>query len=257
MTPFLKCIFPLLLLGAWLAPLSSRAADSFPDELELGYTHDSLDKGYASWNSVYLDGAHRFGKYHSIYGELRKTQRFDLRDREISGGYYQPLGETWTALVEASYSPSHKVLPKSALFGQLQKTFDGGWDIQAGLRHNTYTATSSNLAVLTGERYWGNYRAAYKLYLGKLQGAGTAPSHSVQLSYYYAERDNITLNLARGRQVESQGPLGVLAIDVTSTSLSGRHWLNSSWGFSYEAIVERQGNLYTRKGFRLGIRYAY
>ena len=258
MNPLAKWIFRLLMLGAWLAPLSSQAAALFPDEVELGYSHASLDKGYSGWSSIYLDGAHRFGERHSIYGELRQTKRFDLRDREISAGYYQPLNETWTALVEASYSPDHNVLPQSSLFGQLQKAFDGGWDVQAGLRRNTYTATSSNLMVLTGERYWGNYRAAYKLYLGKLQGSGTAPSHNVQISYYYAERDNITLNFAKGRQVESLGqPLGVLAIDVTSTSLSGRHWLNSSWGVSYEAIVEHQGGLYTRKGFRLGLRYAY
>jgi YaiO family outer membrane protein len=258
MSLFAKWIPRLLMLGAWFAPLSSQAAVSLPDEVELGYTHDGLDNGYSNWNNVYLDGAHQLGEHHSVYGELRETHRFDLRDREVSGGYYQPLNETWTALVEASYSPDHNVLPKNSLFGQLQKAFSGGWDVQAGLRHNTYTAISSNLMVLTGEHYWGNYRAAYKLYLSKLQGAGTAPSHNVQLSYYYAERDNITLNFAKGRQVESLGqPLGVLAIDVTSTSLSGRHWLNSSWGVSYEAIVEHQGGLYTRKGFRLGLRYAF
>ncbi len=155
-------------------------------------------------------------------------------------------------------SPEHHVLPQDSVFGQLQKSFEDGWDAQAGMRHTQYNLVATDMMVLTGERYWGNYRAAYTLYLAKLQGAGTAPSHSGQLSYYYAEHSYLTLVLTKGRQAESLGPgLGVLLLDVTGVSLSGRHWLNSAWGVSYEAITEHQGNLYTRKGIRLGLRYAF
>ncbi len=106
-----------------------------------------------------------------------RRRRFNQQDREISGGYYYPLSETWTGLIEASVSPDHKVLPRSSVFGQLQKAFDDGWNVQAGLRRTQYNTASTDLMVLTGERYWGNYRAAYKFYLGKPQGAGAAPSH--------------------------------------------------------------------------------
>jgi YaiO family outer membrane protein len=250
--------FRILLLLAWLVSMPSRAASATPYEIELGYSHDILDKGYANWSSYYLDGSHRFGERNSVYGEIRETRRFNQRDHEVSGGYYIPLDETLTALIEASASSDHNVLPRGSLFGQLQKSIGGGWDIQAGMRRSWYNSISSDLMVLTGERYWGNYRAAYKLYLSKLQGAGIAPSHNVQLSYYYSERDNFTMSVAKGRQVESLGQtLGVLTTDVTTTSLSGRHWLGPAWGFSYEAIVEHQGNLYTRKGFRLGFRHAF
>lgn len=251
----------LLLLAPLLLPPVSQASDlssGTPDEIEMGISHDVLDKGYANWNSFYLDGAHRFGERHSLYGELRRTQRFNLNDREISGGYYYPLGETWTLLVEASESPDHNVLPKNSLYGQLQKAFDGGWDVQAGMRRSQYNNASTSLMVLTGERYWGSFRAAYTFYLGKPEGAGAAPSHKGQLSYYYAERSYLTLGLANGRQVENLGAgLGVLTTDVSSTSLSGIHWLNSSWGVSYEAIAERQGDLYARKGIRFGLRHAF
>lgn len=257
MTSPLYFILPAVLL----APQLVQAADSpaaQADEAELGYSHSALSNGYANWNSLYLDAAHRFGERQSIYGELRETQRFNQTDREISGGYYHPLSETWTALVEASLSPDHHVLPQDSIFGQLQKSLEGGWDIQAGMRHTQYNLAATDMMVLTGERYWGNYRAAYTLYLARLQGAGTAPSHSGQLSYYYAEHSYLTLVLTKGRQAESLGPgLGVLLLDVTGVSLSGRHWLNSAWGVSYEAITEHQGNLYTRKGIRLGLRYAF
>ncbi len=79
-----------------------------------------------------------------------------------------------------------------------------------------------------------------------------------QLSYYYGERNYITLGLSQGRQVESLGAgLGVLTTYVISTSLSGRHWLTPDWGVSYEAIAEHQGNLYSRKGIRLGLRHSF
>jgi YaiO family outer membrane protein len=259
----LRRYFSLLLLGATLMPGLSHASDlppPPPNEIELGTSHDALDKGYSNWNSTYLDGLHRFGARQSVYGELRETQRFNLYDREISGGYYHPLGESWTSLIEASMSPDHHVLAQNSLFGQLQKSFADGWDVQAGLRHSTYTNASSNMVVLTGERYWGDYRASYKLYLSKLPGAGTAPNNNAQLSYYYTGtgRDFLTLGLSKGRQVESLGPgLGVLITDVTNVSVSGRHWLTPAWGLSYEATMEHQGNLYSRKGIRLGLRYAF
>lgn len=185
----------LLLLAPLLVPLASQASDSPPgggNEVEMGFSHDALNNGYANWDGFYLDGSHRFGERHSVYGELRETRRFNLNDREISGGYYHPLGETWTALLEASMSPDHHVLPQDSVFGQVQKSLDGGWDIQGGMRHNQYNNTSTDMVVLTGERYWGDFRAAYKLYLSKLPGAGTAPDHNGQLSYYHRDRARLS-----------------------------------------------------------------
>jgi YaiO family outer membrane protein len=251
----------LLLLAQLLTPVMCPAADLqavTANEVEFGLTHDALDNGYADWESAYLDVVHRLGARHAVYGELRETQRFNLRDREMSVGYSHPFSATWTGLVEASVSPDHNVLARNSVFGQLQKSFDDGWGVQAGLRRSEYNSSSTELMVLTGERYWGNYRGAYTFYLGRPQDAGAAPSHLGQLSYYYDERSYLTFGVSSGRQVESLGPgLGVLVTDVTSVSFSGRHWLDSGWGISYEAVVEHQGDLYTRKGMRMGLRHAF
>jgi len=252
----------LFLLGT-LVSAASLAADQFStvsrDEAELGFSHDALDKTYNDWNSHYFDISHRFGDRNLVYGEVRETERFNLHDREISGGYYLPLDATWTGLIEASTSPDHNVLPQNSVFGQIQKSFQDGWDIQAGQRHSRYNLSPVDMTVLTGERYWSNFRASYTAYLAKVDGAGNASSHVGQLSYYYADRDYTTLGLGTGRQVESLGPgLGVLTANVTSSvSLSGRHWLDPQWGISYEAVSEHLSNLYSRKGIRLGLRRAF
>ncbi len=253
----------VLLLLVAAAPAMSLAIDQLAtfskDEAELGFSHDDLDKGYNNWNSHYLDLSHRFGDRNLIYGEVRETERFNLHDREISGGYYMPLDATWTGLIEASASPDHNVLPQNSIFGQLQKSFQDGWDVQAGLRHSRYNLAPVDMTVLTGERYWSNFRASYALYMAKLDGSGTASSHVGQLSYYYADRDFMTLGFGTGRQIESLGPgLGILTADVTSSlSLSGRHWIDPQWAISYEAISERLSNLYSRQGVRLGLRRAF
>lgn len=250
-----------LVLVFLLAPVAARAAgpaDTSADEAEVGFSHYALSNGYANWDSAYVDAAHRFGARHSLYGELQQARRFGLTDREVSGGYYQPLGDNWTALVEASASAEHNFLAQRSLFGQLQAALGGGWDVQAGFRHSAYTQTTTDLTVLTGERYWGSWRAAYHLYLARLQGSGSAPSHVGQLAYYYSGNSSVTLSVARGRQAESLGPgLGVLLLDVRNVSLSGRHWLSPAWAVSFEALTESQGNLYTRKGIRLGLRHAF
>jgi YaiO family outer membrane protein len=251
-------ILLILLLSVPPAALADASSPGASDEVEAGFSHYTLSNGYANWDSAYLDGAHQFGERHSIYGEVQQAQRFGLTDREVSGGYYHPLTQTLTALVEASVSPEHNFLAQHSVFGQLQAALGGGWDVQAGLRHSAYTQTATDVGVLTGERYWGPFRGAYRLYLAKLQGAGIAPSHVGQIAYYYSDRSNLTLAVARGRQAESLGPgLGVLLVDVRSVSLSGRHWFNPAWAVSYEALTESQGNLYTRKGIRLGLRYAF
>ena len=229
------------------------------DEAELGFSHDVLDKTYNDWNSHYFDLSHRLGDRNLVYGEVRDTERFNLHDREISGGYYFPLDATWTGLIEASTSPDHNVLPQDSVFGQLQKSFQDGWDIQAGQRHSRYNLAPVDITVLTGERYWSNFRASYAVYMAKVDGAGMASSNVGQFSYYYADHDYVTLGYGTGRQVESLGPgLGVLTANVTSSlSLSGRYWVSPQWGLSYEAVSEHLSNLYSRKGIRLGLRRAF
>jgi YaiO family outer membrane protein len=254
----LKFIF---LTATFFLPLSSYATEApvnTANIIEAGLSQDTLSNGYDGWNSQYLDGYHSYGDRHAVYGELRQTSRFNLIDHEISGGYYHPLNDTWTGLFGANISPEHTVLATAAEFAQLQKAFNGGWDIQAGLRHSLYSTTATDLLTLTAEKYWASYRFAYSFFLGKPEGVGAAPSNMLQLSNYYGEHNYITLGVSKGIQVENLGNnLGVLTMNVLSSSISGHHWFNSTWGLSYEAVDEHQGNLYLRESLRLGLLYAF
>jgi hypothetical protein len=44
---------------------------------------------------------------------------------------------------------------------------------------------------------------------------------------------------------------------VDNLTLIGRHWLGKSWALSYELLAHEQGDLYRRRGLRLGVRYGF
>ncbi len=226
-------------------------------EIELSTSYESLNHGYAPWLSVALDVSKKLANRRVIYGALRETSRFSLRDQEVMGGVYLPLGKRWLAQVEASVSPSHRVLAKWSAFGQLGRELGRGWVAQAGFRRTAYNQTNANLSVTTIERYWKNYRAAYSLYVSHLPGAGVATSHSMQANYYYRERNSLGLTVAAGQELTNLGARGLLRTEARGVALSGRHDLNQRGTFSYDLNWNRQGDIYTRKGVRLGFRFHF
>lgn len=250
-------------------PASESAATLRPDGaatglrmplniLELGYARENLTNNYTDWTNLYILGSRKLGDRQTLYGGLRETERFGLKDSEAHAGLYFPLGETWGGIVEGSYSPTHEVLAQGSVYGFLQKNFQGGWGLGLGLRHNEYTSTASNVTSLLAERYWSNFRGAYTLYSGRPEGASSAASHRFQLSYYYADRSTVGMSYTNGREVENVGPpRGVIATDVQGWSVSGQHWFTPSWAMTYDLIQHEQGSLYRRQGLQLGLRRSF
>lgn len=194
----------------------------------------------------------------TIYGGLRGVRRFGLDDTDATMGFYYPLDATWTSVLEASVSPSHHVLPKYALFGQLQKTLGGTWSVNFGLRHSEYERTVVDVLSATAERYWGNWRGAYTLYSGRPQGAASAAAHRFQLTHYYGDRNPIGVAYTAGRELENVAPpFGVRSTDVKDWTLTGRHRLFNTWALTYDLVSHEQGTLYRRQGLRLGVRHSF
>lgn len=238
---------------AQLVPPGSR-----PTEIEFGVMPQHLTGNQPDWREDYLDFSHRFDERKKLYGSLRETERFGRSDTQgVLGGYY-PLGARVTGVLEGGASPTHNVLPQWWLFGQLEFNLGAGWGVHAGMRHTEYDAALVNMGSLTLERYIGNFRAAYTLYESWLQGADAATAHRVALSYHYRDENQIGIAVAHGREAENVGPpTGVLVSDVTSWAIYGRHWFTRDLAVSFEALHHRQGDLYTRQGARLGLRYRF
>ena len=249
----------IVALAATVALSSNVAAQDsgFKIEAEARSSIERLTAGRSDWRSTQLDFQARNAARQSYYGSLRATERFDQGDSEAMLGTYQPLGGPWAVQVEATVSPTHHVLARHSLLAQLERRFDAGWGVQAGYRRSTYNDTGADLAIATVDRYFSAFRAAYSLYLGRPDGASFGSSHRLQWSYYYSDRSFIGISAAAGREIENIFPNRVLTSQVRNLTLAGRHEFTPGWVASYEWLVHRQGDIYTRRGFGLGLRHAF
>lgn len=246
-------------LAAGLALCGGLAAQEpgLKVDVEARSAIERLTGGRADWRNTQLDVQARNAARQSYYGSLRATERFDQNDSDLMLGTYQPLGGAWAVQLEAAASPSHHVLARQSLLAQLERRFDGGWGVQAGYRRSEYERSGTDLAIASVERYFSRYRAAYTLYLGRPDGASFGPSHRLQWGYYYSDRSYIGIAAAAGKEAENIFPAGVLTSQVRSLTLAGRHEFARGWAATYEWLVHRQGDLYTRRGLGLGIRHAF
>ena len=232
---------------------------SSPLEIEGGFTSEQLTNNYDDWSSTYLNVAKKLEKGKTVYGGLRETNRFNLKDNEATLGYYHPLDKKWMVHLEGLSSTTHKVLPRWALFGGIIRGFPGGWVLNLGFRRTEYNNSQINLGVATLERYFGNYQAAYSFYQSNLVGKGSAQAHAVNLNYYYTDTSRVGVSFSSGTELEYLGGWNqrVLKTDVTSMSLSGRHSLSRKFGVSYSAVYHEQGKYYIKRGFQVGIRFLF
>jgi len=226
-------------------------------EVELSGSHEDLTNGFDSWISVQLDVRKKFAPKRSLHGSLRQTRRFGLRDQELTAGGYLPLAKRWTLLAEASASPSHRVLPRWSALGQVSAEAGSGWVGHLGLRHSEFETATTDMTLLTAERYWKSWRGAYALAVNRLRGAGTATSHSLQASYYYTDTGAIGLAVAAGRELENLGPAGILETRTRAVTLVGRQSVGSRWAVTYDLGLTDQGDLYTRRSVRVGLRHQF
>src|SRR3954471_6419898 len=139
------------LFGFMIPPASAADAGA---EIEAGTTYEQLTNDKPDWKSLYLDASKTFAPRQTLYGTVRETERFDLRDFELAAGYAHPLGEKWTAVIEASYSPDHNVLAEASGFGQVYWEAGGGWVLNGGGRFSSYTDKDARVLTAGVERYF-------------------------------------------------------------------------------------------------------
>jgi YaiO family outer membrane protein len=243
---------------AFLAGAAPLIAQAFPWDMRLEAERDNLDHGYADWKEALVQLAWKPEKSLAILGGARETERFDQRDHEIFAGAYLPLGSERTVLhVEGSASSSHNVLPRSVWVAEISQEIVKGWVVAAGYKASSYTTGDTETVLGTLDWYFGDYRLGYNLYLTRLEGASWAPSHRISASWYRSTLTNATVAGAFGREVENIFPTGLVTTDVRSFYVSGGIELTPQWGLTFWAGQERQGDLYTRRGARIGTRILF
>lgn len=248
-------LLALLLAASW--PMPAGAETPAARQLEVGASRDNLDHGYQDWHSTYLEGAWTWAPRQVVYAQLRETERFGRRDSEGLAGVYLPLSAPVLALVEGAVSPTHEVLPRWSLLGQIELQVVRGFNLQLGARHTEYQQVGMNQAIVGGEYYVGNFRLLYTYYRSRLEGADPTGAQRAGFSYYYDDRSHVGLSGSAGDEAESQAPGVVILSRVRSIGLAGRHGFTHHWGLSWELARTDVVDRYTRTTLRAGVRYGF
>lgn len=220
--------------------------------------HGRLDRGFADWNeAAVLLGRHWSNRQVAELG-LARTRRFGLDDTRVDFGASLPIDERLTGSLQASASPSHRVLPKYAVGGQLQYEFAKGWLAHAGARHTRYEADDTRVDQLrlALENYTGPFSVLAAWSPARSLGEDT---HTVELrgNYYYGQDSSVGLILARGDEATQLGAGQVVLAGVRSVALTGRQEVGQGRWLVWGVNRTHQGSFYTRTGATLGLQLAF
>lgn len=247
---------PLALAAALLPLMVCAQAPAWQAEFGLG--RESLSGGLAAWQQTDLTLRHSWAARSQFELRARRTDRFDLVDRELGVSLALPLAEGWDASLAASASPTHRILPRADVTAGLQRQLGNGWVLGGALRATRYDVDRANALSLGAERYFGSaavgeWRAAATLTATRLAGLGSSGAGRVQLDRYFGERARLGLLIAAGREIDNLGQGALLVSDVRSVVLLGRWPLGPAAALSGEIGQTRLGSLYRRSGGRLGV----
>lgn len=241
----------LILLAAAFASAGAHAQTS----VGLNVAADHLSNGTPDWHESSVQLQHQYGPRHLAGVALAQTERFGLRDHQISGMLTVPLGSAVVATADASISNTHRVLAHNAVGAALQYEFAPAWLVHGGARSTDYDAVRVNQGLLMLEHYVASFGFAAGWRPARAFDT-TAHGGELRASYYYGDKNSAGIVLAGGKEAAN------IAGNVTLTSLRsatvvGRHWLNRNWMLNYSVGHTRQGDLYTRNGLSLGLQYTF
>lgn len=214
-------------------------------QLTAGTVHESLSTDAPDWQRVFVRVDHRRDAG-SLYAALSHDQRFGLSDVSLGGGADWRLSAKWSAGVDVGWAPDADFMPRIAVSGRALRSLAHGWETEFRLGHRSYRDARVATAGVGFGRYFGDFRAAYRVDLTELDGAATSAARTATLNYYRSPRTRFNLSVVTGQEADAVGPDTVLRTDVRGFTAGGRHTLGGRLGLSWWLGSERQGDFYRR-----------
>jgi len=224
--------------------------------LSLAGEHSRLDNGNADWREAMVQASRHWSQRQVALVELAQTRRFGLEDTRVAASYTHPLAPTLAATVQASASPTHRVLARHAAGVVLQYEFQPAWLVHTGLAHTRYNDGEVTQATLMLERYFGDFSASLAWRPAHALGART-DSFELRGSYYYGQGSSVGVIAATGREATQLGAGAIALAQVDALALVGRHAIGGPWALTYALSRTRQGSFYTRTSASLGVQYTF
>lgn len=247
----------LLAACAAAAAIAPALAADFTPTTTVGaaLSGESLSAGKGSWSEKSLSARRNFAKRTLAEMVVSSVRRYGVQDAQVAAAGAFPLGASVTASVDASYSTTHRILPRHAAGAALQWEFAKAWLLHGGARTVRYDSVHVKQGQLGVEHYVGDYSASLTWRPTRALGVN-AYGVAFAGNWYYGDKDAVGLTLASGREASSL-PEGVLLGRVSSAAIVGRHRLTPSWSVNYSLSRTRQAELHTRNGASIGLAYTY
>jgi YaiO family outer membrane protein len=237
----------------WKAAQRSPEAPLGPaTQLTAGTVHESLSNGAADWSSLFVQVDHRRANG-NVHARVSRDERFGLSDATVNAGADWRLAPRWSAGADVGLGADADFAPRSAVSGWGLRSFPQGWETEFRLAQRTYSETRVTSTAFGLGRYFGNFRAAYRVDLAQLDGDASATTHSATLNYYRSAKLQFNVSLVGGQEAESVGPAEVLRTDVRGFTVGARHALGGRLRLSWWAGAHRQGDLYRRRYVGLSV----
>jgi YaiO family outer membrane protein len=221
----------------------------------VGASGETLGDGVSGWREksvrIRRDIAPRTAAEFGVSG----TRRFGRSDTQLGAGVTWPMGAKWVASLDASYSGTHRNLPRHSVGGVVQYEFKPAWLVRGGVKGTRYAEDKVRQGVLALEHNFSDVGVTVSWLPTRVFDV-TAHSYALQTAWYYGERDAVSLTVATGREVSTIVG-GVALGKVQSAGIGGRHAFSPAWSANYGVSYTRQAYLYTRKGLSVGLAYAY
>lgn len=214
-----------------------------------------LSNNLPSWRETTIQYTQQAGSETLLGTGLTRTSRFDINDWQVNALYSTKLSSVLRASLDANVSPSHRVLARYALDGQLHYEFQPAWLAHVGLKTSSYNDARVNQLMFGLEHYFSAFSISLGLRPTRAFGR-TVYSGEARGNFYYDDQNSVGFLVASGREATPIGA-NVALVDVRAVAIIGQHWLNRYWALTYAVNQTRQGTLYTRRGVDVGIQYAF
>lgn len=228
--------------------------------LEAGFGGSLLSGNYGNWQHQYVRGDAFSGRFHG-YAIAQRMNRYDLSDTLLTVGTNVRLSEQWRGAFALGYSDSANFSVRQSYTAAAHYQFRRPVGIEFGVRQSEYRLSDSSGLYSEVEYYWRNFRFAARANYDSLNSTQFQTSDNgwgfrVTGSYYYEPSSRVTLALVSGDELEAL-PGRTLVTSVTGIAVYGEHRWHNDWALTYAFDFTKQGSLYDRTGYQLGLRYYF
>ena len=215
---------------------------------------DHLSNGAPDWSRQFLRLDWETTGSVALFGELSRSERFDERDSSLYvGGIWDALPH-WQLGAAVAATADARFLPERELSFDATRAWSAGWGTALGVRQRDYVTGDVRSYSFTGEKYFSDYRIAYRLDHSRQSGADSALTHALTLTWYPSDKRSLGVTLGAGEEIEIIGLDQLLRTSVDNVTLTGNEKLSRRLALSWWLGTHEQGDFYRRDYAGLSVR---